>query len=76
MRKYKLRCQYCGAETHKYEWLLKIRLIFTNKYILDCPTCHKKTSWLYIFHLRHDSTDKVEQKFNKGKIFDNRIKRG
>ena len=73
MKRYKLRCQYCGKEIYKYEWLLKLRLIFTNRYILDCPKCHKKTSWLYIFHLRHDSTDPVEKEFNRNKLWDDRI---
>ena len=42
MKKYKLRCQYCGAIIQKYEWWLKLRLIFTNRYVQNCPVCHKK----------------------------------
>ena len=74
MKRYKLRCAYCGSEVYKYEWLLKLRLILTNKYTLNCPVCHKKSIWLHIFHLRHDSTNKEEQLFNKSKIWESRIK--
>ena len=73
MKKYKLRCAYCGATIEKWEWLLKLQLILTTHYYHHCPVCHHKTSYLYIFHLRHDSLDDKEKIFNKGKLFDDRI---
>lgn len=73
MKKYSVRCPYCGSETGKWEWWLKLKLIFTNQYMHHCPVCHKKSTWLYIFHLRHDSTNKEEQLFNKSKLWDDRI---
>lgn len=74
MKKYKIRCPYCGSTYERWEWLLKLKLIATDHLTYICPVCHKKSKWLYIFHLRHDSTDKEEQMFNKGKLFDNRIR--
>ena len=73
MKHYTIRCPYCGATTTKWEWLLKLLLIFTNTYHHNCSVCHHKSTWLYLFHLRHDSTNKTEQIFNKGKLFDDRI---
>ena len=29
-KKYRLKCQYCGSDEYKWEWLLKLQLIFTN----------------------------------------------
>lgn len=73
MKKYKIRCPYCGSTYEQWEWLLKLRLIFVEKFNYLCPVCHKKSTWLYIFHLRHDSTNKEEQLFNKSKLWDDRL---
>ena len=72
-KKYRIKCQYCGCDEYKWEWLLKLRLIFTNRIYFHCPLCHHTTTYLYIFHLRHDSLDKKEKFFNKGALFDERI---
>ena len=74
MKKYKIRCPYCGSTVERWEWWLKFKLIFTNKYYFNCPICHHKSTWLYIFHLRHESTDSIEKHFNRGKLFDDRIR--
>ena len=72
-KKYLLKCQYCGSYDYKYEWLLKLRLIFTNRIYYHCRVCHHTTSYLNSFHLRHDSMDKKEKEFNRSKLFDDRI---
>ena len=72
-KKYRLKCQYCGSDEYKWEWLLKLQLIFTNRIYFHCPVCHHTTSYLHIFHLRHDSLDQKEKFFNKGKLFDDRL---
>lgn len=71
--KYKLRCQYCGYEDYQTLWILKIKLIFTNKIYHNCPSCHKTNCFKNIFHLRHDSTDSIEKNRNRNKLWDNRI---
>ena len=73
MKKYIIRCPFCGSQVERWEWLLKFKLIFSNQYTHICPVCHKQSTWLYIFHLRHDSTDPTEKLFNKGKLWDDRI---
>ena len=73
IKHYTIRCPFCGSQINKNETILKLRLLFTNTYYLNCPVCHHKSAWLYIFHLRHDSTDKTEKLFNKGKLFDDRL---
>lgn len=73
MKKYKLRCSYCGATTHKYEWLLKLHYIFFKSYTLNCPVCHKQSKWITNFVLKHDTINKEEKLFNKGALFDERI---
>ena len=73
MKKYKIRCPYCGATTQKWEWWLKFKLIFKNTIYHHCPICHHKSSWLYIFHLRHESTDPSEKQFNRSKLWESRI---
>lgn len=74
MKTYAIRCPFCGASKQKSELLLKLQLLFKNIYVLNCDVCHKKSTWLYIFHLRHDSTNKEEQVFNKSKIWESRIR--
>lgn len=70
--KYKFKCQYCGTISTKLLWLLKIKLIFTDKIYYTCPNCHKTNCFVSIFHLRHDSTDSIEKNRNKGKLWDDR----
>ena len=72
MKKYKLRCSYCGATIYKYEWLLKLHYIFFKSYTLNCKVCHKKSRWINQFILKHDA-NKKEHHFNKMKLFDDRI---
>ena len=72
MKKYKLRCSYCGSTIYKYEWLLKLHYIFFKSYTLNCKVCHKKSKWITHFVLKHDQ-DKEEKLFNKGALFDERI---
>ena len=74
MKKYTIRCPYCGSTYERWEWLLKLEMIATDKLTYLCPNCHKKSTWIYIFHLRHDSTDPKEKQWNRSKIWDNRIK--
>ena len=72
MRRYKLRCSYCGSTIKKYEPLLKLHFIFFKSYTLNCKVCHKKSRWINQFILKHDA-NKKEHHFNKGKLFDDRI---
>ena len=72
MKKYKLRCSYCGSTIQKYEWLLKLHYIFFKSYTLNCKVCHKKSRWINQFILKHDA-NKKEHLFNKMKLFDDRI---
>ena len=71
--KYKFRCQYCGYEHYKTLWLLKMRLMFTDKVYYNCPKCHKINCFRAIFNLRHDSTDSIEKNRNREKLFDDRM---
>jgi len=73
LKRYSFRCPFCGSEETKWEWWLKLLLIFTDHYYYDCPICHHRSSWLYIFHLRHESTDPKEKNFNKLPLFDERL---
>ena len=74
MDRYRFRCNYCGNEHYKLLWLLKLRLIFTDKLYFTCPKCHKTNCYVQIFHLRHDSTDTLEKGRNKQKLWDERLK--
>lgn len=71
--KYRFRCSYCGYETYKWVWLLKLQLIFSSRIYLTCPKCHKTNCYVQLFHLRHDSTDKKEKQQNKNKLWDDRL---
>ena len=74
MKKYSIRCPYCGSEVERWEWWLKFRLIFKDTYYYYCPVCRKGSAWLFIFHLRHDSVDQEEIAYNRKKHWDSRIK--
>lgn len=73
-KKYSLRCQYCGHIQYKTLWILKLKLIFTNKIYYNCPKCHKTNCFLNIFHLRHESTDSKEKENNRNKLWDSRLR--
>ena len=72
MKKYEIRCSYCGATIKKPVWWLKLHFIFNNSYTLNCPICHKKSRWITHFTLKHDQ-DHKERIFNKSKLFDDRL---
>lgn len=65
--KYRFRCSYCGRETYKPLWLLKLRLMFTDELLITCKYCHSTSAYVNIFHLRHDSMSKLEKEYNKKK---------
>ena len=73
MKKYNLRCHYCGNVVCKWEWLLRFKLVFKDTYYLNCPKCHKVNCYKQFFHLRHDSTDSLEKNRNKEKLWDDRL---
>lgn len=72
-KKYRIRCAYCGFEEYKWEWLLKLKLIFKDHYYYNCEKCHKINCYRFFFHLKHDSTDALEKNRNKQRLFDNRM---
>ena len=74
MKRYEIRCPYCGATSKKIEVLLKINVLFKDYYYHTCSVCHHQSTWWNKFHLRHDSTSKKEKEANKGKLFDDRIR--
>lgn len=71
--KYRFRCNYCGKESYKWLWLLKLQLIFSSTIYVTCNNCHKTSAYVQIFHLRHDSTDKKEKENNRRKLWDDRL---
>ena len=72
--KYKFRCNYCGYETFKPLWLVKLQLLFSNTIFLTCCNCHKTSCYKQNFHLIHDSTSKKEKEYNKQETWDSRIR--
>ena len=73
-RKYVIRCPYCGYESRKTLVLLKLDILFSERYVHVCPRCHKHSVWVQDFLLKHDFTDKLEKEANKGQLFDERIR--
>ncbi len=56
------RCQYCGRDNNIF--LLQFRLLLFGKVYYSCK-CGKKSSYVMISHIVHDTTDKVEKEYNK-----------
>ena len=71
--KYRFRCNYCGNEEYALLWLLKLKLIFSNKIYRNCSKCHKKNAYYYFFHLYHESSDPKEKEFNRKNLWDKRM---
>jgi hypothetical protein len=72
-KKYRLHCNYCGADTYKTLWILKLILIFQDHYVHHCGVCHHTNYYLNQFHLVHDSTHHTEKEYNKERRWDDRI---
>ena len=71
--KYKIRCNHCGSYKWRALWILKLQFIFKDKIVTTCPDCHKKSSWVMVYHIVHDTTDKDEKLFNKQDLWDKRL---
>lgn len=73
MKKYTIRCNYCGATVTRYEWWLKLKLIFSDKIYHTCDVCHHTSCYRHFFRLVHDSTDDKEKEMRKLKKWDDRL---
>ena len=65
MKKYNLRCQYCGTGHYVPEILFKIKLLFNGKVYVKCSKCRLVSTYRLVSHIVHDSMDLNEKEFNK-----------
>ena len=72
-QKYEFHCNYCGYEETTPLWWLKLKYIFTDRIRHNCKNCHKTSTYRNILHIIHDSTDEIEKKQNRTKLWDDRI---
>lgn len=73
LKKYVIRCNYCGATHTRWEWWLKLKTIFGDRIYHTCSVCHHTSCYRYFFRLVHDSTDGKERTNNKNKLWDDRM---
>lgn len=71
--KYRFHCNYCGNDSFKPLWLVKLQLIFSDEIFITCSRCHKTSCFKQYFNLRHDSTNKKEKIQNKQENWDRRL---
>lgn len=73
MRKWKIRCNYCGDETYENYYYLLLKRVFKPKYYRTCNKCHKTSAYLFMPHIVHDTIDKKEKEMNKQQLWDERM---
>lgn len=64
MKKYNLRCNYCGHDHYVWDWWLRFKLITFGEVRRQCPECSQLTRYRLIGHIAHDG-DKKEKEYNK-----------
>ena len=64
MRKYNLRCNYCGHDDYHNYFFLILKLLLKGEIYHHCKVCHKLSRYRLVAHLAHDSNTK-EKQFNK-----------
>ena len=74
-KKYRLHCNYCGCDYYIPFWLLKLRLLFSDKILHTCSYCRKTSSYQVFYHIIHDSLDEDEKDWNRHAMWDTRIAR-
>ena len=64
MKKYNLRCPYCGQKNIKLKFWLYLKLIIKGSIRSQCKNCSKQSRYILISHIVHD-VDSDERLFNK-----------
>ena len=65
MKRYDLRCGYCGTSYHVNYVLLMIRLVIRGDVYHKCPHCHRVSRYRLISHIVHDVVGSTELESNK-----------
>lgn len=65
IKKYNLRCGYCGTDHYVNRFLLYLRLLVFDEYYHKCPYCHKISRYRLISHIVHDVVESKELEWNK-----------
>lgn len=74
MKKYNLRCNYCGQDHYISYFFFMLRLLVKGKVYVKCGNCRYVSSYVFVGHIVHDTVDIDEKRFNKS--LDNVWKRG
>lgn len=63
VKKYNLRCNYCGLDHWINWWWLVIKLVTMGCVRSQCKRCSRQSRYIFVGHVAHDP-DKTERDFN------------
>ena len=63
MKRYNLRCQYCGHDHKVNKTLLYLKLVLLGEVRSQCKACMRQSRHILVSHIVHDA-DKHEREFN------------
>ena len=64
MKRYNLRCNYCGLDHFVTWWWLVVRLVTLGSVRSQCKRCSRQSRYVLVSHVVHDA-DNTERGFNK-----------
>lgn len=65
MRKYNLRCGYCGSDHNVRYFFLMLRLLVWGKVYVKCSNCSNVSAYIFVGHIVHDTVDGKEKELNR-----------
>ena len=69
MKKYNLRCNYCGADRKVPLFFLRLILLIKGDINVTCSNCGYVSNYILVSHIVHNSVSVDEKEYNKK--FDN-----
>lgn len=65
MKRYNLRCNYCGTDHHVLRFLFYLKLLVLGDVDVVCSNCGYVSNYILVSHIVHDTTNMREKEFNK-----------
>lgn len=65
MRKYNLRCGYCGSDRNVPYFFLVLRLVLFGGVFVRCKCCGRWSDYVLVSHIVHDSLSVREKEHNR-----------
>jgi len=65
MKKYNLRCNYCGSDHYTSYFFLMLRLLVHGEVCYVCSNCGNMSNYILVSHIVHNTISVKEKEHNK-----------